>query len=467
MTEFAARSPLVPPANPRGQILLISVVAALGGLLFGYDTAVVSGAIGFLAEKFQMSAGMSGWAASSLLVGCMLGSAASGSVSDRFGRKPVLLICALLFALSAIASALAPSVAALAWARLLGGVAIGAVSMLSPMYIAEIAPEKMRGRLVGFYQLAIVIGILVVFWINWLIQKQGTHGWNVESGWRWMFGSLVIPSGLFGVLLLFVPESPRWLFHAGRVDAAKSVLECLNGPVDAQRILSAMGVQTERAAAGELWAPQWRRPLLVGVALAVFSQISGINAVMYYAPEIFKVTGGSTGSAFVQTIIIGVVNLVFTLVALVLVDRSGRRSLLLIGTAAQTASLALAGGSLASPAPGRGLLVALVLFVAAFAISTGPITWIAISEIFPNRLRGRAMSVAVLCLWGADWAVTQSFPMLKEAAGPSAIFWIYAGCSLVCLVCLTVIMPETKNRSLEEIESSWGSRHLASLNKAQ
>ncbi len=441
------------------------MVAALGGLLFGYDTAVVSGAIGFLTEKFQMSAGMSGWAASSLLVGCMVGSAASGSISDRFGRKPVLLACALLFAVSAIATAFASSVAALAWARLLGGIAIGAVSMLSPMYIAEIAPEKMRGRLVGLYQLAIVIGILVVFLVNWFIQQQGTHAWNVESGWRWMFGSLVIPSGLFGVLLLFVPESPRWLFQAGRIEGANCVLERLNGPVEAQRILTAMAVPTEHAAAGELWAPQWRRPLIVGVALAVFSQISGINAVMYFAPEIFKATGGTTGSAFAQTIIIGVVNLVFTLVALGLVDRSGRRSLLLIGTAAQTASLALAGWYLAAPAPGLGVLVALVLFVAAFAVSTGPITWIAISEIFPNRLRGRAMSVAVLCIWGADWAVTQSFPMLKEATGPAAIFWLYAGCSLFCLACLALIMPETKNRSLEEIESSWRSRHRTSLNK--
>jgi SP family arabinose:H+ symporter-like MFS transporter len=271
-----------PHTSLRGYLLLISTVAALGGFLFGYDTAVVSGAIGFLTEHFQLSAGMSGWAASSLLVGCIAGSGCCGGLSDRFGRKPILLGCAVLFAISAIASARADDVAMLAWARLAGGVAIGAISMLSPMYIAEIAPERLRGRLVGLYQLAIVVGILVVFLVNWYIQNRGTHAWNVESGWRWMFGSLVLPAGLFGLLLLLVPESPRWLFLAGRHEDARVVLERLNGPGTDRLVLSSLTGPAEHATAKELWAPQWRRPLFVGVALAVFSQISGINAVMYY-----------------------------------------------------------------------------------------------------------------------------------------------------------------------------------------
>jgi SP family arabinose:H+ symporter-like MFS transporter len=320
---------------------------------------------------------------------------------------------------------------------------------------------------VGLYQLAIVVGILVVFLVNWLIQGRGTHAWNVESGWRWMFGSLVIPAGLFWLLLLFVPESPRWLLLTGRTEEAMKVLERLNGPGYSQNLLPVVRGPMEQAAAGEVWAPAWRRPLLVGVALAVFSQISGINAVMYYAPEIFKSAGNNTGSAFAQSIAIGAVNLVFTLVALALVDRSGRRRLLLVGTSVQAVSLGAAALYFGAGTQGAGVLIALVVFVAAFAVSTGPVTWIAISEIFPNRLRGRAMSLAVLCLWAADWAVTQSFPMLKAAVGPEAIFWLYAGCSAFCLACLAFIMPETKNRSLEEIEAYWHSRHATSLERTR
>ena len=450
------------PSRARSRILLLSGTAALGGFLFGYDTAVVSGAIGFLTEHFSLSAGMTGWAASSLLVGCMIGAGTSGWVSDRRGRKPVLLACALLFALSAVVSALAPGIAVLTWARFIGGIAIGAVSMLSPMYIAEISPERQRGRLVGLYQLAIVSGILGVFLLNWFIQSQGDHRWNVETGWRLMFGSLVIPASLFGVLLLFVPESPRWLYQAGRTDTALNVLSRLNGQQESRRLLASWTGPTESGSVAELFAPRWRRPLVLGIALAIFSQISGVNAVMYYAPEIFKSAGNTTSSAFAQTIVVGAVNLALTLVALALVDRAGRRPLLLVGTAIQSLALGTAAWRFGSHIAGPALLLALLGFVAAFAVSTGPITWIAVSEIFPNRLRGRAMSVAVSCLWVADWAVTQTFPMLNESAGPAATFGIYAGCSLLCLGCLAVLMPETKNRTLEQIEASWNSRTRAS-----
>lgn len=418
---------------------------------------MVSGAIGFLSEHFALSAGMTGWAASSLLVGCIAGAAGSGRVSDRYGRKPVMIACALMFALSAVASALAAGIALLVWARFVGGIAIGAVSMLSPVYISEIAPGRLRGRLVGLYQLALVAGILAMFLVNWGIQRHGDHRWCVETGWRLMFAASVVPAAFFGVCMIRVPESPRWLFLAGKTDAALRVMVRINGTEEAERLIAEWSRSAECGSAAELLARRWRRPLVLGLALAVFSQVGGINAVMYYAPEIFKSAGGTTSSAFAQTIVVGAVNLVFTLVALALVDRMGRRPLLLIGTALQALALGLAAWCFGTHATGLALLLALLGFVAAFAASTGPVTWIAVAEIFPNRLRGRAMSLAVSCLWVADWVVTQTFPMLKESAGPAATFGIYAGCSLFCLGCLAAIMPETKNRSLEQIEASWRS----------
>ncbi len=439
-----------------GYILLISLVAAFGGFLFGYDTAVVSGAIGFLQAHFGLSAELKGWAASSVLVGCMLGAMFGGPVGDRLGRKASLLLCAALFAVSSVASAMPATLAQFAWARFAGGLAIGAASILSPIYIAEVSPEKFRGRLVALYQLAIVVGILVVFFVNLQIQRLGDEAWNVDRGWRWMFGSLVLPSVVFGGLLAFVPESPRWLMKAGLEGRALEILDRIGGPENAARevaeIRSALAQEAGRWS--ELFAA-YRRPLAIGALLAVFSQLSGINTVMYYAPEIFKAAGAARDAAFAQTVTVGAVNLLFTFVAIAFVDRAGRRPLLLIGTAVQAISLFMVGLLFGRGGPGWLLLGGILAFVAAFAMAMGPVSWIVNSEIFPNKFRGRAMAVSISLLWLSCFAVSQTFPMLLEALGPSRTFWVYGGLSLLSLVFVASFVPETKGRTLEEIEAGW------------
>jgi SP family arabinose:H+ symporter-like MFS transporter len=443
-----------------GYILLISLVAAFGGFLFGYDTAVVSGAIGFLKSHFQLSADLTGWAASSLLMGCMAGAIVGGPMGDRFGRKSSLIFCAVLFAVSSLASAIPHTLAQFAWARFAGGVAIGAASMLSPLYIAEISPEKIRGTLVALYQLAIVVGILVVFFVNFQIKRLGNEAWNTQTGWRWMFASLAIPSVLFAFLMVLVPESPRWLMKMGRRKQAGEILERVGGPANAQRELQQIeeALQLEEGRWSELFTSGYFRALVIGTLLAVFGQFSGINAIMYFAPEIFKASGAGLDSAFRQTVIIGVVNVLFTFVAIGLVDKAGRKPLLIAGTLIQALSLGSIGWMFHTGNSGPMLLASILGFVAAFAVAMGPIPWIVNSEIFPTKLRGRAMSVTIFMLWLADFIVTQTFPRLRESIGPARTFWVYAFCSLLSTVFVIAMVPETKGRTLEEIEASWRKR---------
>lgn len=440
-----------------GYVLLITLVAAFGGFLFGYDTAVVSGAIGFLRSHFKLSAELTGWAASSMLVGCMFGAMGAGPLGDRIGRKRGLLLCAFVFGASALASALPQSLAQFAWARFAGGLAIGAASILSPIYIAEIAPERVRGRLVALYQLAIVIGILGVFFVNLQIQRLGNESWNAASGWRWMFGSLVLPSAGFALLLIFVPESPRWLLKAGRRDPARAILEKIGGAENAAREIREIeaALRQEEGKWRELLSPGYRRALAIGAALAVFSQFSGINSIMYYAPEIFKAAGSGTDAAFVQTVAVGGVNLLFTFVAIALVDRAGRRPLLVAGTAAQAASLSAVALAFAAGGANALLLAGILAFVAAFAMAMGPVSWIVNSEIFPTKLRGRAMALSIFLLWLACFTVSQTFPILLERIGPAATYGIYAACSLASMLFVLLFVPETKGRTLEEIEAGW------------
>jgi SP family arabinose:H+ symporter-like MFS transporter len=445
------------PEGGAAYVYLIAGVGALGGLLFGYDTAVISGAVGFLQQHFHLTAGLTGWAASSVLVGCMIGALAGGPLSDRFGRKPMIVVNALLFALSGILTAFAGTLDTYVLSRLLGGVAIGAVSVISPLYIAEVAPKRMRGQLVSLYQFAIVSGILVVFFVNLLIQRQGTQAWNGAYGWRWMFGSLTLPAAILLGMSLLIPESPRWLMSRDRSDEAQAILERIDGKGEAETALREMreALAQETGTLSELLSPGYRRPLLIGVALAVFCQFSGINAIMYYAPEIFKSSGAGLDSSFLQTILVGVVNLLFTLVAVRLIDRAGRRPLLLVGTAVQAAALAAVGFAFARGLGGVFLLLPILLFIAAFASGMGPAPWVVISEIFPTRIRGLAMAVATLVLWASDFAVAQTFPLLKAGIGPGATFWIYAGFSLLSWVFVKFLVVETRGRSLEEIEASW------------
>lgn len=449
-------------------LALIAGSGALGGLLFGYDTAVISGAIGFLKEHFQLAADMTGWAASSLLIGCMVGAAVGGPLGDRFGRKPMLYACAVVFALSGIGSAFAPDLVLYTWSRLLGGIAIGAVSVLSPLYIAEISPEKSRGRLVSLYQLAIVVGILLSFFVNMLIQQYGAGqpsvagesgitSWNTAYGWRWMLGVLALPSVVFGLLLIPLPESPRWLMKQGRRAEAEATLVRIGGKVAADReiaqIEEALGQESGRI--GELFRGGFGRAMVIGILLAVFSQFGGINAIMYYGPEIFKTAGAADEQAFLSTVILGLVNLIATFGAIALIDRIGRKTLLIAGVSVQVVALTVVGTLYHMQGNPFVLLGAIILFLIGFAASTGAVTWVIISEIFPTRLRGQAMGIAVLFLWGADYIVSQTFPMLIEGIGPANTFYIYGLCAAAGLVFTILMVPETKGRTLEEIERSW------------
>ena len=455
----------------RGSAAYLALIAgsgALGGLLFGYDTAVISGAIGFLKDHFHLAADMTGWAASSLLIGCMVGAAVGGPLGDRFGRKPMLFVCAAIFALSGIGSGLAADLTLYTWSRLLGGLAIGAVSVLSPLYIAEISPEKSRGRLVSLYQLAIVVGILVSFFVNMLIQQYGTtqpdvilngmtESWNTAYGWRWMLAVLVLPSVIFGLLLIPLPESPRWLMKRGRRAEAEVTLARISGKEAAARELDQIeqALGEESGKVSELFRGGFGTAMMIGILLAIFSQFGGINAIMYYGPELFKTAGAGADQAFLSTVILGLVNLLATFGAIALIDKIGRKTLLIIGVSVQVVALGLVGTLYHMQGNPYVLLAAIIIFLIGFAASTGAVTWVIISEIFPTRLRGQAMGIAVLFLWGADYVVSQTFPMLIEGIGPANTFYIYGLCALAGLVFTIFKVPETKGRTLEEIEHSW------------
>ena len=316
------------PAVNMGIVYLLTAIAALGGLLFGYDTAVISGAIGFLQVKFELTAAMKGWAASSAIIGCIFGALFAGYMSDRFGRKKILILTAFLFGVSAIGSALPNNLTQFALARFVGGLGVGAASMLSPLYITELAPAKVRGMLVSLYQLAIVIGILLIFFVNLLVQNMGDEAWNVNWGWRYMLGSETLPALLFFTAMFFVPESPRWLAKEKREEEALGVLSRINGEARAQEILREIRetLAEESGSLGELFSGRFRKAMSIGILLAFFTQLQGINAIMYYAPEIFKEVGTGANAAFLQTVIVGVINVLFTFVAIWLVDRVGRKA---------------------------------------------------------------------------------------------------------------------------------------------
>jgi SP family arabinose:H+ symporter-like MFS transporter len=446
-------------------LLLATFVAALGGFLFGYDTAVISGAVGSLAAFFGLGAAEQGWVGASAIWGCLPGALAAGFLADRFGRKRLLVLCAALYALSGLWSAFPGSFAGFLASRFLGGLAIGISSMVCPTYIAELAPERRRGLLGTLFQLGIVTGIFLVFLVNQQIQKLGDPSWNAQTGWRWMLGSESLPAAVFLLLLVPAPESPRWLVLKGRIDEARAILGRIlpADGVDRELGLIQAGTADGEAPFSELFAPAWRRPLFIAVALAVFCQFSGINAIMYYAPEVFKAASGAAAdaekinAAYLSSVWVGAVNLVATFVALGLIDRAGRRALLLVGVSIQTAALGAVGWMFHTGAPGRPLLVAVVTYTGAFAMAMGPIPWVLISEIFPGRIRGRAVAVGVGTIWAACLVVAQTFPLMKDRLGPAATFWIYAACSFLSLVFVAVWVPETKGRTLEEIAASWRS----------
>jgi SP family arabinose:H+ symporter-like MFS transporter len=439
-------------------IYFISIVAAVGGLLFGYDTAVIAGAIGFLQIKFELSPAMTGWAASSAIWGCVAGAMFAGHISDIYGRKKILLASAILFAGSSLGSAIPENLTQFVLARFIGGLGVGAASILSPLYISEIAPARIRGTLVTLYQVAIVVGINLIYVINYLIAGMGDESWNVDTGWRYMVGSEVIPSVIFFFLLLLVPESPRWLAKKGDKKLALSILNKINGEATGGTILREINdtLKEEKGTLSELFRPALRKPMMIGIMLAIFSQITGINSIIYYAPEIFKSAGYGIESAFMQTIFIGVIITLSTFVAVILIDKLGRRKLLLWGVSGMTLSLFAIGLVYHYEwTNGIWLLLSILCFIASFGASLGPIPWVIMSEIFPNRTRGIAMSVSVLLLWLSIVAITQFFPMMFKSIGGAYTYWIFMVNAIILFVFVWKALPETKGRSLEEIEQGW------------
>ncbi len=435
-------------------VFLAAAVAATAGLLFGFDIAVINGAIIFLQSQFHLTNIQTETATSSLLFGCIFGSSVAGWLTDRLGRRRVLMLSGLGFALSAVGAAIPQNLTQFLTARFIGGLAIGAGSVLAPLYIAEVAPARSRGRLVSLNQMAIVIGILVAYLVNWGLSFLGS------SSWRWMFAAAAVPSLALVIALFFVPESPRWLVEMGRSAEAFTVLNRVNGTTVAAAEIKEIErtVAEEKGTLGELFRPAFRRPLFIAVSLAILQQITGINTVLFYGALIFKQQVGhqSESAAIFANVIVGVVNAVATLAALWAIDRMGRRPLLMISTGVMAVSQAGLGLAFLAKNPSAGLVLTMMLFcVAAFAIGLGPGFWVLLAEVFPTRIRGRAMSIATVCLWCACTLLTMTFLTLTTALSATGAFVIYASFCVVTFAIVWFAVPETKGCTLEEIEHLW------------
>ena len=437
---------------PLNYAWFISIVAACSGLLFGFDIAVINGAIVFLKSQWGLTEFQTELAASSLLAGCVAGAACGGWLSDRFGRRRILMLSAVLFAVSAIGAALPRNLTEFASARLLGGLGIGIASLLAPLYIAEAAPARMRGRLVSLNQMAIVSGILFAYLVNWSLS------YNAATGWRWMFAVAAIPSIAFLIALFFVPESPRWLTENGRLNEARDVLHRIHGNGDEELAGIRSAIAEEQGTLSELLQPGLRRALVVAVFLAIMQQWSGVNTVLFYGSLILRdqVGGHSASSAIGANVLIGGINFIATIAAVALIDRLGRKALLIGSASGMAVCLGGMAWAFRTPQPPAAAVIALMLgCVACFALGLGPGVWVVLSEIFPNRIRGRAMSIATLCLWIACVALTMTYLSISSALGPSGAFAIYACMCAATALFVWRVTPETKGRTLEEIERMW------------
>lgn len=480
-----AGTPSLPPSVPHhsarlnlGYVWLVSSVAAMGGLLFGWDWVVIGGAKPFFERYFHLTSEvLVGWANSCALIGCLFGALSAGALSDRFGRKPLLLAAALLFAITSIGNGLATTFPVFVGWRILGGVGIGLASSLSPMYISEVAPASMRGKLVSINQLTIVVGILLAQLVNWyLVRNLGAEmtaalgsaasetakdefirqSWFGQSGWRWMFGLTALPAVFFLLGMLLVPESPRWLIKNGKADRSRSTLSRIGGPEYADaaiaEIHATLTSEDQHVRFRDLLDPKMTRVLILGVTLAVFQQWCGINVVFNYAEEIFRAAGYDISDVLSNIAWTGSVNLAFTFVALAAVDRMGRRPLMILGSTGLALIYAALGVCFACGVKGLPMLILVLGAIACYSMSLAPVVWVVISEIFPNRIRGAAMSVAVMALWIACFVLTYSFPYLNAKLGAAGTFWLYGGICLAGLGFVLTKLPETKGRTLEEIE---------------
>ncbi len=437
-------------------------VSTFGGLLFGYDNIVISGAIGYLSQRFHLGATGIGWAAGCALIGCIAGCAVAGAVADHLGKKIGLALCAICFASSSAGIFFTSNFHQFVIWRLMGGLGIGAASVISPNYIAEIAPTRVRGRCVTLYQLGIVVGILAAVFVNMLIQRMGDEAWNIATGWRWMFFAGIVPALLFGGMIVPAVESPRWLMKVGRRDQAVQILGQLNGPEtavhEAAEIENSLAIEQ-----GDIWElfTVFRRPLLLGIMLAGLQQISGITPIFSFLPEIFRAAGTASSDAFFQSVLVSLINLLFTLFALWLVDRAGRKTLILAGTALQFVSLALVGWFYHIHASGLAVLVFVMSFVAGHAFGNGVACWVIISEIYPTKVRGRGMSIATTALWLVGYLGNQLFPVMQRTLGSDGTFWCFSAGALLTIILVALLIPETKGRSLEEITEFWTSHRGA------
>jgi sugar porter (SP) family MFS transporter len=454
--------------DAKGGILvwLVASAAALGGLLFGYDWVVIGGAKPFYEVYFHLDTpSLTGWAMSCALVGCLIGASSAGAMSTRYGRKRLLTLAALAFAVSSIGVGLAQHFTSFVLWRIGGGYAIGLASGISPVYIAEISPARLRGRLVSLNQLAIVFGILLAQVVNWMIARpvpanasaqEILMSWNGQWGWRWMFGVTAIPSVLFLLMTFFVPESPRWLATRGQSQQAFNVLERLGGSAYAMHVMGELSsvaqAEGNYASGRELLSPGVLKIVVLGSALAILQQWCGINVIFNYAQEIFASAGYQVSDILFNIVVTGAVNAAFTLVALFTIDRYGRRVLLLSGIAGLFFIYAVLGTCYELRVHGMPMLILVVLAIACYAMSLAPVTWVVISEIFPTRVRGAAMSVAVAALWVACFVLTYTFPLLNARLGPAATFWTYGVICAAGWLFLYRRLPETKEKSLERIE---------------
>lgn len=446
-------------------LYFITAVSAMGGLLFGYDWVVVGGAKPFYEVFFEItnSPSLQGWVMGSAILGCLIGVMISGSLSDKFGRRPLMFVAAVIFVVAAIGTGAVSDLTSFIVYRVLGGIGIGVASTLSPMYIAEVAPANQRGKFVSINQLTIVVGMLAAQIINWMLADPVLPGedilttWNGQMGWRMMFWVGGIPAVFFFILLFFIPESPRWLGSQGRLERAESIFSSIGGlsygKEQVRAMVNTVNDKVEKISLSQLFKGKMFRVMIIGIFIAVFQQWCGINVVFNYAQEIFEAAGYGVSDVLFNIVITGVINVAFTFVGMYAVDKLGRRSLMLLGSSGLAISYAAIGACYYFGVTGIPVLVLVLIGIACYAMTLAPVTWVVLSEIFPTRIRGLAMSVATFALWAACFVLTYTFPILNKELGASGTFWLYGVICVIGFVFLRSQLPETKGKSLEEIEN--------------